>query len=92
MLPARDANIAMWRDPDLTLDYASFWSRRDLFHPYKIPALPAESIAKYELGISSSAKRILGNRSRERAEQILHNLQVLLHLKDSVQLSFLCID
>jgi hypothetical protein len=67
----------MWRDPNLVLDYASFWSRRDLFEPYVIPAVPAENIAKYELGLSSSTKRIEGNRSRERALQIFHNLQVV---------------
>jgi hypothetical protein len=81
LLYYRDANIPMWRDPDLVLDYAGFWSRRDLFAPYVIPAIPAENVAKYELGLSSSAKRIEGNRSRERAEQILRNLKVLHALR-----------
>jgi hypothetical protein len=84
MLSSRDANIPMWKDPDLVLDYASFWSRRDLFQAYVIPAVPAENIAKYELGLSSSAKRIEGNRSRERAQQIFHNLQVLDALPQTV--------
>jgi hypothetical protein len=92
ILPFRDANIPMWKNPDLILDYASFWSRRDLFHTYTIPALPAESIAKYELGLSSCAKRIEGNRSREAAQRIIQNLQVLLSFIIIVCCTFLSLD
>ena len=71
----RDANIPMWRNPHLVLDYANFWSRNDVFVPYTIPALTAESVAKYQQGLASSVKHIEAMRTRERAKQIISSLQ-----------------
>jgi hypothetical protein len=71
----RVANIPMWRNPLLVLDYATFWSRRDIFVPYSVPALTADCIAKYEQGLAASVNRIEGMRTVQRAKQIITSLQ-----------------
>jgi hypothetical protein len=72
----RDANIPMWKDPDLVLDYRNFWSQTHLFCPYVVPRVSDDSIAQYELGLSSCIERIEGNRPRHVAEQIISNNKV----------------
>jgi hypothetical protein len=45
-----DANIPLWKNENLVLGYNSFWAKKDVFKPYKVPALTADSIQNYEKG------------------------------------------
>jgi hypothetical protein len=71
-----DENIPIWKNPDLVLDYANFWSQNHLFQPYKIPQVPEDSIRQYEHGLRACSPRIEGNRPRLVAAEIIANNQV----------------
>jgi hypothetical protein len=66
----------MWKDDDLVLDYANFWSQKHLFHDYVVPPLPPNSIAQYQKGLESCTARIEGCRTRARAEAIIQTISV----------------
>jgi hypothetical protein len=71
----------MWKDPNLILDYASFWSQKALFSDYVIPAVPESSLSQYEKGLQACIPRIEGCRTRERAAQIICTLKVIIHFQ-----------
>ena len=70
-----DADIPLWKDPMLVLNYEKFWSTaRESFAAYKVKAASEETIRNFSTCITSCSARIQRERDPERAAEILRNL------------------
>jgi hypothetical protein len=72
----------MWKDEDLILNYSNFWSQKQLFADYIVPAAPETSIAQYQKGLECCIDRIEGCRTRTRAEAIIKTISVSITITD----------
>jgi hypothetical protein len=68
--------VPIWKDPNLVLDYHSFWNRPELFADYVVQPQPPDIIAKYRQSLMACTKRIQLTRTPERATQIIQTLEV----------------
>jgi hypothetical protein len=67
--------VPIWKDPNLVLDYHSFWNKPELFVDYVVQPQPADVIAKYKQSLMACTKRIQLTRTPERAAQIIQTLE-----------------
>ena len=74
-LGEEDSTIPIWKDPNLVLNYDTFWSQKDLWKPYIAKPAGDDAIRNYEISLAACTPRIqLLN--EERAHEIIGNLQV----------------
>ena len=70
-----DATIPLWKDPNLVLDYDSFWNQKHLWRPYVTKAISDEAVRNYEVSLEACTPRIQ-LLQEERSEEIIANIQV----------------
>ena len=74
-LGEENALIPLWKDPNLVLNYESFWSQKHLWRPYVAKAVSPEAIRNYELSLAACTPRIQVLQ-QEHSQEIIDNIQV----------------